>query len=184
MLTGLVGVGLLVAATHGETRRPIHFGFGLGAGVMRSANGPIQCVTCEHKPLTGAGHLRIGWLWNPSHSLGIEVDVTSQTLDADKNARLNQTIFLVTLQRWFSEPWWGKVGVGYATLFVDIDDGVVSNNHRLDEGVGGMTSVGYEFLPKNDLVLDVELRVGFGYYQGSIGDTVVATTLRLGVSWY
>ena len=169
-------------------RSGLAIGFGVGIGGMDSENDLFVCSGCDPNDAMVAGSFdfHVGGMINPRLALLFELWSTAGILDSFGDVYLLQTMAMFAAQFWVMPRLWLKGGIGVSHLSLNYDDGFVSDVADLDSGLGVMAAVGYEVMAARSFTMDLQLRLGGGFYDGlgGDGDTVSAATFGLGFNWY
>jgi len=156
-------------------RHGIYGGVGLGFGVMSAS-----CDGCNDS-YSGLGfNFDIGWHLNPQ--LGIFLDGYGLGVDPDSNGDilLVQALATFGVQYWVSPPVWLKAGLGSAQQSIHSD--VVED--ETDTVPGLLLAAGYEVLSSPSFSIDLEGRIGSGFYEDNQGGVVTNIGLQIAVHWH
>jgi len=130
-----------------------HIGVNWGAGTMNRRLGNSLALH--------AG-LRIS-------KFALQAEYWAQFPGANFETENSQALFMLAGQYWFQKKLWVKVGVG-SSLF------------KRQEGTSLLAALGYDFAQVRDLVLDVQVRAGAGFYKDAGSRGMISAAL--GVTWY
>ena len=158
-------------------RRGIYGGVGLGFGTMGA-----DCEACTDETYTGPGlHFDIGWHLNPQ--LGIFLDAYGLGVDpgTDGEILLIQTVATIGVQFWVTPPLWLKGGIGSAQQSFSCD---FCDDIETDTVPAILLAAGYELLHGPNFSIDVDARVGAGFYEENQGGTVTNVGLQFSVNWH
>ncbi len=159
-------------------RSGFNFGLNLGLGDMTSSAGEFVCDDCTQTPVTVAFGFHVGVMLAPNVSLVGEVWGQGRSLDTNSDVVLGQTLYLVGLQYWLSDRFWVKGGLGASALSIT----EFGKQSGLDDGGAGMLAIGYELSHSPKFAWDIQIKSGAGFYEN--GETIEATTLTTGITWY
>ncbi len=157
-------------------RRGIYGGIGLGFGTMGA-----DCEFCTDETFTGVGfHGNIGWHLSPQ--LGIFADGYGLAVDpgTDGEALLIQAMWNFGVQFWVTPPLWLKGGVGVAQQTLQSD----TFESETDTVPSILLAGGYELLHGPNFSIDVDARVGAGFYEENQGGTVTNVGIQFSVNWH
>lgn len=179
---GYQGGGYYYAPPAPAHRSGFTIGFGLGLGTMEDDSGPIDCYDCGYSPVAWGLDFHIGGMLSPTLALVGEIWGQAQTLDSGGDA-LVQTMVLGAAQMWVTPQLWLKGGLGVANLSISYDDGYESRSDDIDSGGAIMGAIGYEILHSPQFALDLQLRLGAGFYEG-IDEQISSGMFSVGFNWY
>jgi len=157
-------------------RGGIYGGVGLGFGVIAAS-----CEGCEDS-YSGVGfNFDIGWRLNPR--LGIFLDGYGLGVDPDSDGEvlLIQAIATFGVQYWVSPPVWLKAGLGSAQQSISGDE---VETYETDTVAGLLLAAGYEVLSSPSFSVDLEARIGAGFYDENEGGTVTNMGIQVAVHWH
>ncbi|RMH39518.1 MAG: hypothetical protein D6689_16250 [Deltaproteobacteria bacterium] len=153
-------------------------GIGLGAGSMQF-DAIDTNETDSHSAVSLHGD--IGWMFTPR--LGVVLDVWGLAFGDDHydNVTYIQTIATVGAQFYFTPILWGRLGLGSAQFSVQVDGDTAGET---DTVAGWMGAVGIEALSSPRFSVDVEGRVGSGFYEdGTLTNIAIAVSVRWHALW-
>jgi hypothetical protein len=151
------------------------FGVGVGLGGVADAG---DC--CELSGAGGRFTIRVGTtatrylLWMLQLDSGFVV--IEDLGDEDKNKLNQQNTLTLGLQYYATEHVWIKVGAGFATYINRVDA-----EEETTGGLGTLGSVGYDLFRRGSFILDLEVTVNGGLYDGG---AIAAGGAALAVQWY
>ncbi len=161
-------------------RRGLTGGVGLGVGVLSTDSGIFDCPDCAVRPAALGLNAHIGGMLNHRTALLGEYWNQLQTLDSQGRAVGVQHMLMGSLQHWLAPQAWVKGGLGIASLQVSYDDGFVDD---LNHGTALMAAAGYEVAAAPDFALDIQLRLGSGFYS-YVRDRAATALIAVGASFY
>lgn len=177
------GGGYYYAPPAPADRSGFTIGAGIGFGVMEDDSGPIECFDCGYSPVAGSFDFHLGGMIAPDLAIVGEVWIQGQTLDASGANALVQTMIFGAAQFWVTPQFWLKGGLGLSSLSITYDDGYQAESDEIDSGGAILGAIGYEILHSRDFALDLQLRLGAGFYDG-IDEQISSGMFTLGFNWY
>jgi hypothetical protein len=175
-----------VAAAQAHTEPPpdprvgLFGGFGLHAGNM-SCEGD----NCPSFRKGGGFDGHIGWAFTPKIALIGDLYFLGSTED---NLTITQTFATIGVRAWLVPIIWVQGGLGNAHATFNYDAGIFGNiESRTDDVPGLVVAAGLELLRSPRFSLDLELRLGLGFYgdEGDEQDTTGRnTSLGVGFTWF
>jgi hypothetical protein len=157
-------------------------GFGLHAGEI-ACEGDVCEGVAEAGGLSGS----IGWGFGPKLAIVGDLWVMAHSED---NVTLHQTIVTANARFWVLPILWVQAGLGGASAgwryrgpFIDVED-------RTENVPAFAVGAGLELLKGKSFSLDVQLRLGMGFYDeddnsdGSADQTGRSSSLGVGLNWY
>jgi hypothetical protein len=166
---------------HGVYRAGLVFGFSAGIGAVSASNCGDECGAAGSLE----GHL--GGMIGPRTALMFEIwGADHPWSDAAGNSRETiNTFFAGALQYWLTDILWVKGGAGFASIRATVDTGY---GYSADVGDGSgfalFGAAGVEVLQSYNFALDIQLRVGNGFYDRSQGGNAQNYALMVGFNWY
>ena len=161
---------------------------GLFGGFSLEA-GNLQCSgdNCQHFYKAGGADGHIGW--GLSRQVGILLDVW-WLMGEEDNLEISQTLATVGVRYWPIPIVWIQAGLGGAQAAYRYKGpfGLTFEDHT--DGAAGFTAaVGVELIKGRHFALDVEGRIGFGFYgdnndDGQPDNTGRSTSLGVGFTWF
>jgi opacity protein-like surface antigen len=153
----------------GMYREGIVVGFALGGGGI-SGN-------CAVGYCGGAlsGELHIGGMLNPRLALMFDLWGNARDINGTSDT-FSQTFWTAAAQYWVLDMLWVKAGLGIS--HVQVSD--VYGPYTDDTALGLMLGGGVEVLQVANMALDLQFRLGFGFYNPSLDNYA----FLVGLSWY
>jgi hypothetical protein len=162
---------------HGVYRSGLVYGFSVGVGSIGSSNCGDACGAA------GLLEFHIGGMINPRTALLFEVwgaDHPWTGPEGDYDETTN-SFLSVALQYWVTDLIWVKGGVGAATLrLTDQTSGLETDL----SGFGIWGAAGLELIQSYNFALDLQLRIGNGFYSQTQGGDAQNYALMVGFNWY
>jgi hypothetical protein len=159
-------------------RRGIYGGVGLGVGQLS-----YGCDGCDDLNWSAIGfHGHFGFRFNPQ--IGIFAD--GYGLGADISDEIGFDAILVNAmwnfgaQYWITPPLWIKGGIGVARQQISTDE----DTEDSDSASSILLAIGYEVLHSPNFSIDIDFRVGAGFYDEEFGGTVTNVGLQFSVNWH
>jgi hypothetical protein len=140
-----------------------------------------DCEFCTDDSFSGLGfHFDIGFRFNPQ--LGIFLDGYGLGVDPDTDGEvlLIQALATFGVQFWVTPPIWLKAGIGSAQQSFHSD--TIEAESETVPGI--LLAAGYELLHSPNFSIDVDLRVGTGFYDEVDGGAVTNVGLQFSVNWH
>jgi hypothetical protein len=160
-------------APHGVYRSGLTFGGSLGLGAISSDGCGPYCGGA----FFFEGH--IGGMLNPRLALmGDFWGAAHHWDDGYGTGTTYQGLYTLAVQYWATDFFWVKGGAGFAQLNFGYD-GV---NNPDENGPGIMAAAGFEVVQAYNFALDLQLRLGHGFYD--TGPDVNEVAFMVGVNWY
>ncbi len=164
-----------------EPRIGLFGGFSLQAGNMECSGN-----NCNDFRKAGGFDAHVGWNFNPR--LGMIFDVYVLT-SKENNLQITQTIATIGVRYWLAPILWVQAGLGGARADFSYDAGVLGNFNASAQNAGGFTAaIGLELLRGRRFSLDVEGRLGWGFYgqdsNGNPNNTGRNTSIGVGFTWF
>ncbi len=165
---------------HGVYRSGVIFGVAGGVGAVGASNCGDECGVAG----VFEGHL--GGMISPRSALMFEVwGADHPWTDADGNSRETiNTFFTGALQYWLTDILWIKGGAGLAVIRSTVDDGNGGFTEGSSSGFALFGAAGVEVLQSYNFALDIQLRIGNGFYSQSDGGDAQNYALMVGFNWY
>lgn len=155
-------------------RRGWNLGFGLGGGHIS-----CDADNCTGVTEAGGGEIHVGWMYSPR--LAFVGDAWS-LVHRDDPLTLTHTITTLGAQYWLTPHIWVKGGVGGAHASFRWKGPLVAAQTRTESVPAIMAAVAYEFLVRQNFVMDVQLRTGTGTYSDEAQAT--NTAVQVGLTWF
>lgn len=153
-------------------------GFGLHVG-----NISCEGQNCDSFREAVGLDLHAGFAFNPQ--LAIIGDLWGMA-NTEDNLTISQTFLTAGVRAWPVRPVWVQAGLGLASARFKYE-GVVGVDGRTDNVPALVLGAGVEVLRGKRFAMDVQLRVGFGFYgdDGSEEDTTGRNaSLGVGFTWF
>jgi hypothetical protein len=158
----------------------VTFGIGLSVGSLVA-----DCAECNSTFEAGGLHGHVGFMVSPRLALVADAWVMAHT---EAFLTVYQNLATIGARAWLTPQLWVQGGLGAATagyrwrgFFVDRED-------RTESKPGVTVAVGYELALKPNVVLDLQLRAGTGFYDEDPVDGYVvkghSVGLGAGFAWY
>jgi hypothetical protein len=169
---------------HGVYRAGLVFGFSVGLGAIHSDNCGDACGAAGLLE----GHL--GGMISPRAALMFEIWGADHpwTDGAGNSVETINTFFTGAAQYWVTDILWIKGGLGVAELRETVDapyDGGYSSTVNDITGFALFGAAGIEVLQSYNFALDVQFRIGNGFYsQDNSSFSVQNYALMVGFNWY
>jgi hypothetical protein len=168
---------------HGVYRSGIIFGVSGGVGAVASDNCGDACG------VAGVLEAHLGGMISPRAALMFEIWGADHPYSAGGNSfETINTFFTGAAQYWVTDIVWVKGGLGLAELRQTINDdynGVYSSTVNDVTGFALFGAAGIEVLQSYNFALDIQLRIGNGFYsQDSSSFSVQNYALMVGFNWY
>ncbi len=163
---------------HGVYRGGLVFGFSGGVGAIHINN----CLA-DACGVAGMGEGHIGGMINPRTALMFEIWVADHPWsNSGSSLETINSFFTGAAQYWVNDIVWIKGGLGIAELRVDDGYGYSSN---ATTGFALFGAAGVEVLQSYNFALDIQLRIGNGFYSDSGGSFSAQNYgLMVGFNWY
>jgi hypothetical protein len=157
----------------GVYRSGLVLGGSLGVGEISSDNcGPYCGGTFFFE-----GH--IGGMLNPRLALMADLwGAAHRWDDGYGTGTTYQGLYTLAAQYWVADMFWLKGGVGFAQLNFGYDN--MSNPD--ENGPGILAAAGFEVVQAYNFALDLQLRLGHGFYD--TGPDVNQVAFMVGANWY
>jgi len=157
----------------GVYRSGLVLGGSLGAGAISSSNCGPYCGAA------GAIEGHIGGMLTPRLALMGDFWGTAHHWDDGYGTGTTyHGLYTIAVQYWATEILWLKGGLGFAQLIFGYDGESVPD----ENGPGIMGAIGVEVLQAYNFALDLQFRVGRGFYD--TGPDVTNLAFMIGVNWY
>jgi hypothetical protein len=155
-------------------RHGLTLGAGIGIGGISAAD------TCGNVcGVAGAFEFHIGVMLNPRLAILFDFWANNHFIP-NTDASTTHSIYTGALQYWVADKIWLKGGIGGANMNISSDyDGFIYDRAN---GLGIMGAGGFEVLQMYNFALDLQLRLGHGFYD-PYGD-VNSWALMIGANWY
>jgi hypothetical protein len=182
-LVAVPSVALAQGATSAPPPHPhqgVFGGFGLHAGEI-ACEGDV----CDGVSEAGGVSGTLGWGFGPKLAGLVDVWTMAHTED---NVTLHQTIATINVRYWVMPILWIQGGVGGASAgwrYKGPFGGQLED--RTDNVPAVALAAGLEVIKGKSFSLDVQLRVGTGFYEeetGTEGQTGRSSSLGVGFTWY
>ena len=169
---------------HGVYRAGLVFGFSGGVGAIHINN--CLADVCGVAGML-EGHL--GGMINPRMALMFEIWGADHPWSSNGNSfETINTFFTGAAQYWVNDIVWIKGGLGVAEIRQDINDyygGYYNNTVNSSTGFALFGAAGVEVMQSYNFALDIQLRVGNGFYSDSLGSFSAQNYgLMVGFNWY
>jgi hypothetical protein len=163
----------------GVFRAGLVFGFAGGVGGIHVNNCGDACG------VAGVLEGHIGGMINPRMALMLEIWGADHPWSAGGSSfETINTFFTGAAQYWVNDIVWIKGGIGVAELREDIDIAYASyyrSTASTDSGFALFGAAGVEILQSYNFALDIQARVGNGFYSGGSAQNYA---LMVGFNWY
>jgi hypothetical protein len=166
---------------HGVYRGGLVFGFSGGVGAIHTDNCGDACG------VAGMGEGHIGGMITPRMALLLEIWVADHPWSAGGSSfETINSFFTGAAQYWVNDIVWIKGGLGVAEIHEDTGYGYgytyASNSST---GFALFGAAGVEVMQSYNFALDIQLRIGNGFYSDSLGSFSVQNYgLLVGFNWY
>ena len=180
----LVSVPTIAAADPDDVdpRVGLFGGFGIHAGNM-SCSGK----NCNTFRKAGGADVHIGWGFNDKLALIGDIYVLTSKED---NLSITQTLATIGVRYWVVPIFWVQGGLGGASAQFSYDAGILGTyNAHSDNAAAATVAAGFEVVKGRRFALDIEARLGYGFYPGNSttnepDDTGRSTSLGVGFTWF
>jgi hypothetical protein len=166
----------------GVYRAGLVFGFSGGVGGVGASNCGDACGVAG----VLEGHL--GGMISPRAALMFEVWGADHPWSSNGNSfETINTFFTGAVQYWVNDILWIKGGLGLAELRQTVNDdynGIYSSTVTDITGFALFGAAGIEVLQSYNFALDIQLRIGNGFYSQSDGGDAQNYALMVGFNWY
>ena len=160
----------------GVYRSGLLLGLSLGAGGISAENCGFVCGGGF------SGEFHVGGMITPRLALmGDFWGVFHPWSDAAGSATTIHTISSFALQHWVSPIVWLKGGIGFGRMQL-VDESGGGYTYAEETGLAVMGAVGVEVLQLADFALDLQFRLGRGFYD--IGGDGNSYAFMVGLNWY
>lgn len=186
----LVSLPAVAAAQENASVPQQHPHVGLFGGLGLHA-GNLSCsgTNCDDESFRKAGGIDGHLGWGLNAKLGIVGDLYILTSSQD-NLDITQSIFTVGVRYWIVPILWVQAGVGGASASYNYDGplGIQLEGHTDNvAAVGG--AIGVEVVKGRHFALDIEGRIGYGFYgdqdnNDQPDNTGRSTSLGVGFTWF
>jgi hypothetical protein len=173
-----------VAAADNDAPSP-RVGFFGGFGIH---GGNLSCSgqNCNEFRKAGGADGHVGWGFNDK--VGLIFDGYLLTSKED-NLSITQTIATVGARYWVVPILWLQGGVGVANASYEYDTVLGTFSGHTDNAAAVLAAVGVELIKSPRFALDIEARVGYGFYGDDTrndqpDDTGRSASLGVGFSWF
>jgi Outer membrane protein beta-barrel domain len=157
----------------GMYRDGLVLGVSLGLGNISAANCGDICG------VGGALEFHIGGMLNPRLALMGDFMFNAHSIP-NSDGTLVHSVYTIALQYWVTDIIWLKGGLGGGNIQIQSQ---TSNLVYTDEsGFAFMGAAGIEILQSSNFALDLQLRVGHGFY--NVDGDATSTSFLIGVNWY
>jgi hypothetical protein len=168
----------------GVFRAGLVFGFSGGIGAIHINN----CLT-DVCGVAGVLEGHIGGMINPRTALMLEIWGADHPWSNNGTSfETINTFFTGAVQYWVNDILWIKGGLGVGELRLTVNDdynGVYNSNVNESTGFALFGAAGVEVLQSYNFALDIQLRVGNGFYSDSGGSFSAQNyALMVGFNWY
>jgi hypothetical protein len=168
---------------HGVYRAGLVFGFSGGVGAIHTNNCGDACGVAG----LGEGHL--GGMISPRAAVMFEIWLADHPFSAGGSSfETINTFFTGAAQYWVNDIVWVKGGLGVAEIRQDINGGYAygySYTSASNTGFALFGAAGVEVMQSYNFALDIQLRVGNGFYSDTAGSFSVQNYgLMVGFNWY
>ncbi len=169
---------------HGVYRGGLVFGFSAGVGAIHINN--CLADVCGVAGLL-EGH--IGGMINPRTALLLEIWGADHPWSSGGNSfETINTFFTGAAQYWVNDIVWIKGGLGVGELREDVNGGYAYGYGYTSNSSTGFAlfgAAGVEVMQSYNFALDIQLRVGNGFYSDSAGSFSAQNyALMVGFNWY
>jgi hypothetical protein len=179
----ILAIPAVAAADSGDPDPRVGFfgGFGLHAGNL-SCDGQ----NCNEFRKAGGADGHAGWGFNDK--VGIVFDLYVLTSKED-NLSITQGMATVGARYWVVPIIWLQGGIGAAQASYKYDFFGTTFSDHTDNAAAVMAAVGVELIKSPRFALDVQARVGYGFYGDSNednepDDTGRSASLGVGFTWF
>jgi hypothetical protein len=161
----------------GVYRGGLLIGFGIGAGDIQASNCGDVCGGA------GAGEFHIGAMLNPRLALmgDFWINIHPWTIGGVSGQTIHD-INTFALQYWATDQLWVKGGAGFGRMQLQTNDAYSGYTFGDETGFALMGAGGFEVVQSVNFALDLQLRVGHGFYSG--GGDVNSFSFLVGFNWY
>jgi hypothetical protein len=160
-------------------REGLVLGFSLGGGTIATKDCPNVCGGA------GMGEFHLGAMMNPRLALMGDFWLGARTFNDPTlgTGSMFNSISTLALQYWVTDIIWLKGGAGFGRRQVFVDDSSGTFSTSIDDRTAPalMGAVGLEIVQAFNFALDLQFRVGTGFYS-DISSTNVA--FMVGFNWY
>jgi len=168
---------------HGVYRGGLVFGFAGGVGALHTNNCGDACG------VAGLAEGHIGGMINPRTAVMFEIWLADHPWSAGGNSfETINTFFTGAAQYWVNDIVWVKAGLGVAELretFNDYYNSYYSSTASDITGFALFGAAGVEILQSYNFALDIQLRIGNGFYSQNGGSFSMQNYgLMVGFNWY
>jgi hypothetical protein len=177
-----------VASAQGTSEPPPHprqgvfGGFGLHAG-----NLSCEGDNCNDFFKAGGANAHVGWGFNGK--LGLVFDLWGMTAK-ENDVTISQGFATIGVRYWVVPILWVQGGIGGAQASIKYDGpfGITFEDHT-DGAAGVVGAVGIEVIKSKSFALDVQGRIGYGFYgdndeDGEPDNTGRSASLGVGFTWF
>lgn len=168
---------------HGVYRSGLIFGVSGGVGGVGASNCGDACG------VAGVLEAHLGGMISPRAAIMFEVWGADHPFSEGGNSfETINTFFTGAAQYWVTDIVWIKGGLGLAELRQTINDdynGVYNSTVNDSTGFALFGAAGIEVLQSYNFALDIQLRIGNGFYSDSGGSFSAQNyALMVGFNWY
>jgi len=168
------------APPRGVYRSGIIYGFSVGLGAITASNCGDECGAA------GLFEAHLGGMISPRAALMVEgwgADHPWTDSFGDSRETIN-TFFTGAAQYWLTDILWIKGGLGLAVIRNTISDGFGGYAESATSGFALFGAAGVEVLQAYNFALDIQLRIGNGFYSQADGGDAQNYALMVGFNWY
>ncbi len=166
----------------GVYRSGLVFGFSGGIGAIHVDGCGDACGAA------GVLEGHIGGMISPRAAVMLEIWGADHPWSASGNSyETINTFFTGALQYWVNDIVWIKGGLGLAEIRQDINDDYAGYSYTSNSSTGFALfgAAGVEVLQSYNFALDIQLRIGNGFYSDSGGSFSAQNyALMVGFNWY
>jgi hypothetical protein len=165
---------------HGVYRAGLVFGFSGGVGAIHTNNCGDACG------VAGLLEGHIGGMINPRMALMLEIWGADHPFSAGGSSfETINSFFTGAAQYWVNDIVWIKGGLGFAEIREDFNSYGYGYTSNSSSGFGLFGAAGVEVMQAYNFALDIQLRIGNGFYSDSAGSFSVQNYgLLVGFNWY
>jgi hypothetical protein len=174
---------------HGVYRAGLVYGFSVGLGAI-GASTDTGASCGDACGIAGVGEVHIGGMISPRAALMLEIWGADHPWSSGGNSfETINTFFTGAAQYWLTDILWIKGGIGLAEFresFESIDyNGYPYQTSDTTSGFALFGAGGIEVLQSYNFALDIQLRIGSGFYSQNGGSFSAQNyALMVGFNWY
>jgi len=165
---------------HGVYRSGLIFGVSAGLGAISASNCGDECG------VAGLFEAHLGGMISPRAALMFEVwGADHPWTDAAGDSRETINTFITgAAQYWLTDILWLKGGVGLAVIRSTVVDDLGNSAENSFSGFALFGAAGIEVLQTYNFALDIQLRIGNGFYSQADGGDAQNYAVMVGFNWY